>query len=185
MNRAALALILILGACARQSGPVEVPRDELPFDVTRSAHPTRSPDAGRAYAVYLVRDGRLTAVTRNPEASTSPAVAVLRSLFDGPTARERDRGIATRIPAGVRALTVTIDEGDADIDLSGEFQEPAPPERIALRVAQVVWTLTSLDAVRTVSFSIDGEPISVPTDSGDHVERRLIRQDYSGFAPRG
>jgi spore germination protein GerM len=184
MKRAALTLTLILVACARPSEPVELPRDELPFDVTRSAPPTRSPDPGRAYTVYLVRDGRLVAVTRHPEASTGPPVSVLRSLFDGPTSRERDRGIATRIPASVRVLTVEVRDGDAEIDLSGEFQEPAPPERIALRVAQVVWTLTILDDIRTVSFSIDGEPISVTTDSGDHVERRLTRQDYSGFAPR-
>ena len=184
MKRFCLALALLVAACGRTSGPVEVPAGELPFPVTRNVEPTGSPDSGSVYAVYLVRDDRLEMVNRRPEASLRPPEAVLRSLFEGPTRDERARGIATRVPDGVRVLAVSVDDGDADVDLSAEFQEPAPPERIALRIGQVVWTLTGLDSVRTVSFSIDGEPISVTTDSGDHVERRLTRKDYSDLAPR-
>jgi spore germination protein GerM len=184
VKRPVLALVLLLASCGGTSGPIEIPREELPFSVTRTAAATNAPARGDEYSVYLVREGRLFSVARRPDASGRRPTAILRSLIAGPTSNERARRIATLVPPSVRVLNVDVAEDHAEVDLSSEFQEPAPPETIALRVAQVVWTLTGLDEVRTVSFAIDGEPVSVTTDSGDHVERRLTRRDYADFAPR-
>jgi spore germination protein GerM len=108
----------------------------------------------------------------------------LRALLRGPTAGERSRGITTEIPAEVRVLAVDLGIAQARVDLSGEFQEPSPPKRIALRVAQVVWTLTALREVRSVAFSIDGERVAVTTEDETAVDRPVTRSDYATLSPR-
>jgi spore germination protein GerM len=181
--RVAFVLLLVCTACGRRTGPVEIPADDLPFDVSRTEGPVDTPAAARSYAVYLVRDDALVELPRELETDDRPAVAVLRALLVGPQEDERARGLETEIPQAVRLLDVSIVDDTARVDLSGEFQEPSRPDTIALRVAQVVWTLTALDAVGSVSFSIDGEPVAVTTDDGAAVERRVSRRDYNRFAP--
>jgi spore germination protein GerM len=162
---------------------VEIPVEDLPFDVSRTQNPIEPSASARSYAVYFVRDDELAELARELEGDTPPAVAVLRALLEGPEADERASGVSTEIPREVRLLDVGIVDGAARVDLSGEFQEPSAPEAIAMRVAQVVWTLTALEDVGSVSFSIDGEPVAVTTDDGAAVERRVLRRDYARFAP--
>ncbi|MEX2392876.1 MAG: GerMN domain-containing protein [Actinomycetota bacterium] len=175
---------IVCASCARNPGAVEIPAEDLPFDVSRAPDVIETPSAERRYTVYLVDRGRLSAASRELEAGRSVAPLVtLRSLLEGPSSQEREEAITSEIPREVRLLDVEVaDGGVARVDLSSEFQEPAEPLRIALRVAQVVWTLTELAEVSSVTFAIDGEPISVTTDGGD-VERRVGRDDYQGFAP--
>lgn len=178
-----LTVFLAVAACGRTSGPVEIPGDDLPFDVARPESPTGTPATASTQVAYFVQAGRLVERPREFDATPSAAGGVLRVLLEGPLPEERRGGVATEIPNGVRLLDVSVVDDLARVDLSGEFQEPAPPERIALRVAQVVWTLTALPSVRSVSFSIDGEPIAVTTDGGAAVARRVSRQDYAALAP--
>lgn len=178
-----MLVAFLAAACGRTSGLVEIPREDLPFDVTRTQRPTETPEAIQRHEIFFVRGERLTQVSRRLDAAPTVAGGVLRVLLEGPRTDEREAGVATEIPAGVRLLNASVEDGVARVDLSGEFQEPAPPERIALRVAQVVWTLTALREVRSVSFAIDGEAVAVITDDGAAVERRVSREDYGRFAP--
>lgn len=182
--RTALALVLAaLTACGRASGPVEIPAKDLPFSVTRTENPARTTEPVGDRTVYLVRDGLLSEHRRELDAGVPPAAAVLQALLAGPTREERTRGVSTLIPSEVRLLGADVADGAARVDLSGEFQEPAGPEEIVLRVAQVVWTLTSLPSVESVSFAIDGDPVAVTADDGAAVDRRVTREDYERLAP--
>lgn len=173
-----------LAACTRTSGTVEIPPKDLPFSVSREPVATETSAAARTFTVYLVRGHRLVPVIRQIRANMPAPEAAMRALLDGPTATERSSGIGSELPAAVRLLTVDAGDGTATVDLSGEFQEPAQPERVALRVAQVTWTLTELPGVRDVAFAIDGEALSVATDDGTTVDRPVRRSDYAAFAPR-
>jgi len=176
-------LFFAIAACGRTSQPVEIPADDLPFAVTRTDSPIDTAAAGRSYAVYFVRAEKLAEHSREFGTGTRSVASLLRLLLEGPSAEERAGGISTQIPREVRLLGVVIGDGAARVDLSGEFQEPAPPVGIALRVAQVVWTLTALPDVQSVSFSIDGEPVAVTTDDLAAVERPVTRADYAKLAP--
>lgn len=181
---AVLALVL-LAACARTSGTVEIPPGELPFSVAREPSPAGTAAPTREITIFFVRGERLVPSRRRVEGAPGRAEAALRSLLDGPTRQERAAGIATELPSSVSLLAVEIAGDTVIVDLSGEFQEPATPERIALRVAQVTWTLTEVSGVREVAFAIDGEPVSVTTDDGMTVDRPVRRSDYARFAPTG
>jgi spore germination protein GerM len=181
--RALVLVAMLLGACARTSGTVEIPANELPFPVAREPHTTATPVPLRGTLVYLARADRLTAVQRRVATDVPLAEGALRALFRGPTAREEARGITTALPGAVGLLGLEIREGVAHVDLSGEFQQPAESERVALRVAQVTWTLTGVPGVLSVQFSIDGEPASVTTEPGETVSRPVTRGDFAAFAP--
>lgn len=178
-------LLVIMTACAGTSGTVEIPPEELPFPVARQPSAAGSPAQSQTFTVYLVRGNRLFAVPRRIQADLPVAEAAMRALLDGPTAAERAEGIGSLLPPDVSVLGVSVSEALARVDLSGEFQAPAPPELVALRVAQVVWTLTEITPVTEVAFAIDGEAVAVATEGGNAVERPLRRTDYASLTPQG
>ena len=179
----ALALGILAVGCARPSGPVEIPEEEIPFSLARSPEPTTPEASTMGVTVFLVAEGRLAAVPREVSAlSGLPEAAMLR-LLEGPADDERRLGVTSRIPAQTRLLEIAVFDQVAEVDLSAEFQGPASPEDILLRVGQVVWTLVGLPGVTAVRFAIDGEPISVVTDGGVPVERPVTSPDYASIAP--
>ena len=178
-------LIGLLVSCARTSGTVEIPAEELPFPVARAPSATETLVPTRTLTVYFVRGGRLVPSAREVGTDLPPAEAAVRALLEGPSSLERSKGIGTELPTAAGLLGVGITDGTATIDLSGEFQEPAPPERISLRVAQITWTLTGIPDVHDVAFAIDGEQVSVTTGDGTTVDRPVRRSDYASFAPTG
>jgi spore germination protein GerM len=185
LGRVALTAALAVSAtvaCSRESGPVEIDPSGLPFSLTRSPSPTATVPAEHTFTAYLVQDGRLVPVARPSAGEASPALAV-RALVIGPTLDERQSGIRSFVPTQTSVLEVSVFDQIAEVDLSGEFQGPAPPEVILLRVAQVVWTLVGRPGITAVRFVIDGEPVSVPTDRGTPIDRPVTAPDYASVAP--
>jgi spore germination protein GerM len=181
---AALAalLALIAGACSRASGPVEVDPALVPFDVARSATP--SPEVpSQTLSIYLIRDARLIAAPRTVSADAPTPEAALSALFQGPTTQERTDGLETAIPPATQLVRITVLDSVAEIDLTDEFQNPAAPEEVLQRIAQVVWTLAGVPGVMSVRFSIDGDPIAVPTDLDAAATRPVTPADYASIAP--
>ncbi len=108
----------------------------------------------------------------------------LEQLFAGPTAGELNSvpGISTSIPSGVKVLGLTIKEGIATVDLSSEFEGTDDSAVVAQRMAQVVFTLTSIPHVTEVLFRQDGKPIPAQTGQGELVTRPVMKADYLDFA---
>lgn len=183
MKRLAALMFMLAVACGGTSGPIIVPEDDVPFPLTRAdASPEATSTVGRIL-VFFVLDGRLSAVTRTAAAGDTPVEAAMRAVLSGPNGRERSRGLTTNLPPATRLLDVHVTAGIAVADLSGEFQAPAEPDAITVRIAQIVWTLTQLPDVETVRFVVDGNEISVATDEGQSVDRPVGRADYDRFAP--
>jgi hypothetical protein len=182
---AVAAVVAVGGGCGRPSGPVEVPPGEIPFPLARS-EPSATPVAEMtAVTAYLVRDGRLFPVRREVLGFLPPDHAAMQALLAGPTTAERAQGIGSKIPFQTSLLQVNVVESVAQVDLSGEYQGPAPPGDIVLRVAQVVWTLVVLPDVTAVRFSIDGNQVDVVTDRGLPVDRPVTAPDFAEVAPHG
>ncbi len=176
-----VGLALVLTACGRPSGPVEVDADLVPFEVGRSPSPSPGAEV-RTITVYLVRAGHLEPVGREIASAAPDAEAAIGALLQGPTPQEREAGLGSAIPPVTRLLSVTVLRGVAEVDLAEEFQGPATPGHVLLRVAQVVWTLVALPDVSAVRFSIDGVTISVPTEAEQATDRPVTAADYAGLA---
>lgn len=165
-----------LAACARPELTL-IPEDELPADVFGTPTPGPIAQLPERGTVYLVRDGRLAPVARRlPEAGSLPE-ALLRALLTGPTGATQ-----SAIPPDTRLISIKVDSsGVATVDLSDEFEQSAPGEEVALRVAQIVFTATEAPQVRAVMFSIDGRSVGVITGSERVVDQPVSREDYERF----
>ncbi len=175
---ALLLATVLLAACGRTAVTI-LPEAELPEDVYGSPTPSRVEELPDHGTVYLVHKRKLVGIPRElPEASSLPE-ALLKALLAGPKEAHR-----TAIPQDARLISVVIDGGGiATVDLSSEFERSAPGLQLALRVAQVVYTLTEAPQVRAVRFSIEGAPAGVIAANDRVVVRPVARADYERFAP--
>jgi hypothetical protein len=169
-------------SCGEQSGPAEIPAEDLPFSLSRTPEPLPSPAEEEPFTIFFVLDGKLAPVTREAPSDLTPVEATMRALLEGPTLDELARGVTSEIPPQTSLLEVQVFDLVADVDLSAEFQSPASTDAILLRVAQVVWTLVRLPEVTAVRFVIDGEAVSVLTDDGTAVDRPVTAPDYAAVA---
>ncbi len=110
--------------------------------------------------------------------------ASLEQLFAGPTSGEKNGvpAISTTIPDGVKILGLTIKDGLAIVDLSKEFEGTDDSSVVAQRMAQVVFTLTSIPHVTEVVFRQDGKAIAAQIGDGQLVTRPVLKADYLDFA---
>lgn len=186
----AAACLLLLTGC-RASTITVIPKSELPEDVY-SPRPSPAPTIGaepvRTGTVYFVRKGRLFPVTGElPSAPTRPQ-ALLAGLLRGPpaeilTPEARPIRATSAIPTDARASDVAVVGNVATVDLSQEFRRGAAGRTLALRVAQIVYTLTEDSTIQSVLFTFERARAPVISDRGQVLERPVGREDYVGFAP--
>jgi hypothetical protein len=176
---------MLLAACRTQEVHL-IPPSELPQDVygpPAEARPIEGQGIPEQGTVFLVNKGRLTPVDRElPLARTLPE-ALVEALLEvqGPV---ENTDLNTAIPRNTRLISIQVDQNVATVDLSAEFESGATGEPLALRLAQVVFTLTQEETqILNVLFSIEGAPIPVLTGDGLVVERPVVRQDYTRFGP--
>lgn len=177
------ACLILLTACRGPAAVTVIPESQLPDDVY-SPRPSPSPTQGvaplRTGTVYMVRKGRLTAFSRElPSAPTRPE-ALLLALLEGPQAEFGN--VTSAIPPDARAIRVGVVGNLATVDLSQEFKRGAAGRTLALRVAQVVYTLTEDSNILSVVFAFENTLAPVISESGRILERPVSREDYAGFA---
>jgi Sporulation and spore germination len=180
---ASSASLLLLIGC-RGPAVTVIPESKLPEDVY-SPRPSPSPTIGaeprRSGTVYMVKKGRLFAVSLDPlpPAATRPE-ALLAGVLEGPPTGS---GSGSAIPSDAEAIDVAVVGNVATVDLTQEFKRGAAGRTLALRVAQIVYTLTEDTTIVSVLFNFEGTLAPVISDSGRVLERPVGRKDYAGFAP--
>jgi sporulation and spore germination protein/putative VirB-like lipoprotein len=181
---AALVAAILLAGCARQ-GLTLLPEADLPGDVYGPPQPAPEPEQIPANGrIFLVERAHLVParVTLQPVAD-SLAEALLVALF--PPGPQGSRS-STEIPDGTRLNAVDVAGGVATVDVSGDFERAAPPRSQALRIAQVVYTLTDEGTgIGGVRFEIDGVPQeAIGGAQLGTILGPVTRGDYADFAPR-
>ena len=177
----AVAVLLALAACRGDTLTVFSP-GELPEDVYGSPSPAATVELPREGTVYMLRDGRLVAVRGPlPGVASSLPEALLLTLLQGPAGPDT----RTAIPRDTRINALDVEGGVATVDLSEEFERGASGDLLALRLAQVVYSLTEAEEVQSVRFSIDGFPTAVVDGAGNVRPGPVGRADYERFAPKG
>ena len=97
--------------------------------------------------------------------------------LDAPVAAA-EAGLTTAIPEGTALLSFALADGTATVDLSAEFLSGDPAARAA-RFAQLVFTVTRLEAVQNVQVLVAGSPAS-PLDGDPGL---LTWQDVDSLVP--
>ena len=107
---------------------------------------------------------------------------VVAALVAGPTS-EVGRDLRTALS---EELVEDADTrgGVATVAVTKSFKDLATSEQ-RLAVAQLVVTLTGRPGVGQVSFTIDGEPVPVPTGDGLLAGRPVSRDDFTSLLATG
>ena len=152
--------------------------------VTTTQPPAADPQATMFVDLYLVKDGQYaTAVARAVPETPEIATAAIKALIDGPTPAEAEAGLSSAVPTDTLLLGIRINDGNATVDLSREFEAGGGSFGMIARLAQVVYTLTQFTSVDTVEFWLDGEPVTVFSSEGLLLEHPVGRNDYLAALP--
>jgi spore germination protein GerM len=176
---------------ATEPAPTEPPETATtpPESTATTASPTEpAPTATTAgeeivLSVFFVRDEHIATAHRSVPRTQQVAAAAMEELLAGPTAEEEALGMVTSIPEGVEYLGTTIDQGVATVDLSGEFESGGGTFSMAMRLGQVVYTLTQFPTVDFVTFKLDGEPVEIFSGEGIVLDRPVGRRDFEDLTP--
>ena len=130
--------------------------------------------------VYFTRGEHFAEVERR--ASGRPVLDdALRRLFEGPTAAERRRGLRSSIPPDAAMLGAVIVDGIATINVSNSFAKGSV-RSLQTRLAQLVYTATSVAGVDGVKLSVEGLPVS---EFGEVVLDPVLTRASFGPGPVG
>jgi spore germination protein GerM len=132
---------------------------------------------------YYTRDEKICAAARVIPKTQQVGAAAMKALLEGPTAGEKAAGMFSAIPEGTTFLGLDIGDGIATVDLSKEFASGGGTLSMAMRLAQVVFTLTQFPTVEGVNFKLDGEPVEVFSGEGIILDHPVDRDDYEELSP--
>ncbi len=133
--------------------------------------------------VYFVHDSLRAQVVIRSVDSSAVETETIRALLGGPTEAEQAQGLHTFIPTDTLLLGIDIADGLATIDLSREFEIGGGATNILSRLAQVVYTITQFPTVESVSFRLDGEPVTAFSGEGVVLGNPVTRADYETVLP--
>ena len=181
-----LAVALLAGAVSACSIDPEGSARDIPVRDRRDLRADFDPIAGAATGsgrIYLLspevigQARTLQSVAR--DVADTPA-DVLRALFEGPNTGELQALLRSAIPAGTRLLSTTQSGGVLVVNVSPELQQ-LTGEALIDGVAQIVFTATAINAVSSVSITIDGVPQQWPAANGELQNDPLTRYDFPGL----
>ncbi len=112
------------------------------------------------FFVVIDSDGHVLRkdVSRDIPQTASPLTETLKTLIAGPNTAEQAKGLRTLIPPGTRLLSVSVRDGVAWVNLSDDFQiNQYGIEGYLGQLAQIVFTATAFNTVKSVQFLIEGQ----------------------------
>ncbi len=169
--RALLVAALLVTGCGV---PLQSEPETIDPGVTPDAGTDTPTTNGVAQSViYLVDGNGLVAVPR--DTSREPDEA-LQQLIAGPTSQEASVGLRTAIPVNSVVHDLTVDDGEATVDVSAAFAGVGGREEI-LAVGQIVLTLTDAGIDR-VTIQLEGLAVALPLPSGVLVTDPVTFADY-------
>ena len=183
-------LLVLAFACAHGGavgvGTLSSPASPAPSSprTPASPHPSLTVQPRSiSLAVWFNSGETLFPARRTVPATQTVGTAALKALLAGPTGAEIAGGVGTQLPAGTRLRGLSIANGLATVDLSSEFGAGGGVASETMRLAQVVYTITQFPTVRSVTFRLDGRPVTVFTGDGIVLDHPVTRKDYEGLLP--
>ncbi len=100
--------------------------------------------------------------------------AAVRQLLAGPS----DASVTTTIPRGTTLKSLSVRDDDIHIDLSKEFTQGGGTTSMTARVAQILYTATSLNPNAQVWLSVEGEPLNTLGGEGLMLDQPMTRNGF-------
>lgn len=103
----------------------------------------------------------------------------VQQLLSGPS----DSAYSTTVPKGTKLRDLAIKPDGIHLDLSQEFTQGGGSAAMTGRLAQVLYTVTSLDPNAPVWLSVDGKLIDTLGGEGLVLEQPLTREQFQKDFP--
>jgi spore germination protein GerM len=112
-------------------------------------------------------------------AKSSDQTKALENIFQVLLAGPKQQEYTTTIPQGTKLLDLKEDQKGVHVNLSKEFASGGGSTAMVGRVAQIIYTATSLDKDANVWINIEGKPLDAPLGGeGLLLEQPTNRQDF-------
>ncbi|WP_419851419.1 GerMN domain-containing protein [Candidatus Poriferisocius sp.] len=183
------AVALLVGAACsvpEDGRPRTVEYSRLPDDLAApTASPEPTPLITQEVLIYLIDENNLLSPVARDVASPARPIAVLEALFSAPNETESEQALTTALPADVEVSSVDIDPSNDLVVVALEsevFEERLEGENRQLAVAQLVFTATQNTGSTRFSLTLNGNPVPLPTDSGES-DVPVTRDDFYSLDP--
>ena len=103
----------------------------------------------------------------------------LKRLLAGPQNPKE----ATAIPQGTKLLALSLEKGEIRVNLSQQFTTGGGSASMSGRLAQILYTATSIDANSKVWLKVEGKPLTVLGGEGLEVAQPLSRRQFEQDFP--
>lgn len=103
---------------------------------------------------------------------------ILEGAFDSLLAGPTDPAVATTIPQGTKLRKLSVQPDGVHVDLSKEFTEGGGSASMTGRVAQVIYTASTLDPAAKVWIAVDGKPLEVLGGEGLMLDQPITRESF-------
>ncbi|MBD2455466.1 GerMN domain-containing protein [Nostoc sp. FACHB-87] len=112
--------------------------------------------------------------------------AALKLAFTHLLTTPKTADLSTTIPPGTKLLDLRVTQAGIYLNLSSEFSQGGGSTSMAYRLAQVVYTATSIDPTAKVFVSVAGKPIDIDHPLGGEglilrqpITRRQFAEDFT------
>ncbi len=139
-----------------------------------------SPTLEQTAQVYWLKDtgSNLEVVSQPIKVATNQPSAILKAAFTSLLAGSTDTTLSSTIPQGTKLRSLAIQSDGIHVDLSAEFTTGGGSASMMGRVAQVLYTATTLQPDAKVWLAVEGKPLEVLGGEGLELEQPLTRQSF-------
>ena len=130
--------------------------------------------------IYLLKDtGRNLELVPLPiEVNTDQPNTVLTAAFNSLLTNINNGTASSTIPEGTELRSVKILDDGIHVDLSTEFTTGGGSASMIGRLAQVIYTATTLQPEAKVWIDVEGKPLEILGGEGLEIERPMTRQSF-------
>lgn len=157
-----------------QAPTIESPTSQV------SPSPAEPVPAGQTVQVYWLKtvgdriEPTASPVTINEDEPKAVLETAFQTMLEGST----DPELTSTVPEGTTLKSLDIREDGVHVDLSQEFTTGGGSASMTGRLAQVIYTASTLNPAAPVWISVEGEPLEVLGGEGLIVDQPMTRADF-------
>ena len=145
-----------------------------------SPPPTVEFKAEQKVQVYWLADTgkQQKLVPKTITTTASQPSTVLETAFNNLLSGPKDASLGTTIPSGTKLRSLKINPDGVHVNLSKEFTTGGGSAAMIGRVAEVIYSASSLQPSNRVWIEVEGKPLEVLGGEGLELEQPLTRQNF-------